>query len=173
MKVMFRDIITTILIAIVVFFSLQATIQVSVINGSSMEPDIHDGQRLLINKAIYFFEEPERGEIVVFQPPEDRADAPFIKRIIGLPGETVAITDGQVLINGSPIYEPYIKEPPNYEIEDMTVPGDSYFVLGDNRNRSNDSHSGWTVPRHMIIGKAWISIWPPPFWGLAPHHEPE
>jgi len=173
MKVMFRDTITTILTAVVIFFLMQATIQVSIINGSSMEPDIHDGQRILINKAIYFFDEPERGEIVVFQPPENRADAPFIKRIIGLPGETVAITDGQVLINGSPLHEPYIKEPPDYEIDDITVPADSYFVLGDNRNRSNDSHSGWTVPRYEIIGKAWVSIWPPPFWGLAPNYKME
>ena len=177
MKTTIRDVITTFLVAVVIYFLMQATIQVSIIHGSSMEPSLHgDGdkeQRLLINKAIYFFEEPERGEIVVFRPPEDRADAPFIKRIIGLPGETVAIADGQVLINGSLLYEPYIMEPPDYEVEEMTVPGDSYFVLGDNRNRSNDSHSGWTVPRHMIIGKAWISIWPPPFWGLAPHYEPE
>lgn len=169
---MIRDIITTFLVAIIIFFLMQATIQVSIINGSSMEPDLHDGQRLLISKAVYFFDEPERGEIVVFRPP-NQTGAPFIKRIIGLPGETVEITDGQVLINGSPLYEPYIKEPPNYQIEALTVPEDSYFVLGDNRNRSNDSHRGWTVPRDQIIGKAWVSIWPPPFWGLAPHYEAE
>ena len=114
MKALFRDIITTFLVAAVVFFLMQATLQVSIIDGSSMEPDLQAGQRLLINKAVYrILGEPERGEVVVFEPPERRTDAPFIKRIIGLPGERVEVIDGQVLVNGSPLYEPYIKEPPN------------------------------------------------------------
>ena len=178
MKTTIRDVITTFLVAVVIYFLMQATIQVSIIQGSSMEPSLHGDvnkeQRLLISKAVYFFEEPKRGEIVVFWPPEGRPDdKPYIKRIIGLPGETVAVTDGQVLINGEPLYEPYIMEPPAREFGELTIPGDSYFVLGDNRNHSNDSRGGWTVPRHEIIGKAWLSIWPPPFWGLVPHYEPE
>lgn len=173
MKSTIRDIFTTFLIAVVVFFFLQATIQVSIINGSSMEPDLHDGQRLIINKAVYFFDDPEHGDIVVFQPPENRSTTPFIKRIIGLPGDSIEIIDGQVLVNGESLYEPYIKEPPGYRVEKLVVPQDSYFVLGDNRNLSNDSHSGWTVSRSQIIGKAWVSIWPPPLWGMAPHYAPE
>ncbi|MFH0942301.1 MAG: signal peptidase I [Chloroflexota bacterium] len=173
MKSMIRDIFTTFLVAVVVFFVLQVTIQVSIINGSSMEPDLYDGQRLIINKAVYFFEKPGRGDIIVFHPSENHSSIPFIKRIIGLPGDTIEINDGQVLLDGEPLYEPYIKEPPGYQVKKLVVPPDSYFVLGDNRNLSNDSHSGWTVPRSQIIGKAWVSIWPPPLWGLAPHYAPK
>ncbi len=169
---MIRDILTTLLVAVVVFFALQATIQVSIINGSSMEPELHDGERLIINKAVYFFGEPARGDIIVFYPPEGGPSAtPFIKRIIGLPGDIVEIRNGEVLVNGRALTEPYIKEAPEYTVKKLTVPEDSYFVLGDNRNLSNDSHSGWTVERSQIIGKAWVSIWPPSLWGLAPHYD--
>jgi signal peptidase I len=170
MKLMIRDVLTTILVAVVVFFILQVTIQVSVINGSSMEPDLHDGERLIINKAVYHFAEPARGDIIIFNPPENHSSVPFIKRIIGLPGDTVEIKNGQVIVNGEALTEPYIEEAPEYYMQKITVPGNSYFVLGDNRNLSNDSHNGWTVLRSEIIGKAWVSIWPPSLWGLAPHY---
>ena len=170
MKLMIRDVLTTILVAVVVFFILQVTIQVSVINGSSMEPDLQDGERLIINKAVYHFAEPARGDIIIFNPPENHSSVPFIKRIIGLPGDTVEIKNGQVIVNGEALTEPYIEEAPEYYMQKITVPDNSYFVLGDNRNLSNDSHNGWTVLRSEIIGKAWVSIWPPSLWGLAPHY---
>lgn len=170
MKSMIREVFTTLLVAVIVFFVLQVTIQVSIINGSSMEPELHEGERLIINKAVYVFKTPARGEIIVFYPSENHSSIPFIKRIIGLPGDTVEINNGQVLINSESLYEPYIKEPPDYHVNKLVVSEDSYFVLGDNRNLSNDSHSGWTVDRSQIIGKAWVSIWPPSLWGLAPHY---
>ena len=80
------------------------------------------------------------------------------------------VRDGTVYINGTQLDEPYIKEPPRYSLKPWLIPDDEYFVLGDNRNISEDSHNGWTVPRQNIIGKDWLSIWPPGEWGLAPNY---
>ena len=134
-----------------------------------MEPNFYDGQRVLVNKIVYNFHEPERGDVIILHPPPpyDPDATPFIKRIIGLPGETIEVKDGEVYINGSKLYEPYIEAAPDYAIK-REIPANEYFVLGDNRNNSNDSHGGWTVPRQNIIGKVWLSIWPPGKWGLVP-----
>jgi len=169
MKTLLRDVLVTVIVTIIFFLLLQATVQVSVVVGSSMEPSLHDGQRLLVNKAAYFFNEPEGGDIIVFHPPNNPRAAPYIKRVIGLPGNTVEIKGGIVYVNDSPRDEPYTK-PPNYTFPQKKIPEDNYFVLGDNRNNSNDSHNDWTVPRQNIIGKAWLSIWPPREWGLAPKY---
>jgi len=117
----------------------------------------------------YTFQEPERGEVIIFYPPGSRQGI-FIKRLIALPGDTVEIKGGTVYVNDSPLDEPYIKEPPRYTFNKYEIPPDSYFVLGDNRNNSGDSHTGWVVPRKSIIGKVWISIWPPTRWGLLPSY---
>jgi len=139
-----------------------------------MNPNFHDGQRLLANKAVYkFFHEPERGDVVIFHPPNNE-QGDYIKRIIGLPGESVEIKKGIVYIhkNGEvfPLDEPYIKEPPRQPFKGGIIPENEYFVLGDNRNNSGDSRSGWLVPRQNIIGKAWLSIWPLNEWGLAANY---
>ena len=169
MKTLLRDVLVTVIVTIIFFLLLQATVQVSVVVGSSMESSLHDGQRLLVNKAAYFFNEPKGGDIIVFHPPNNPQAAPYIKRVIGLPGNTVEIKGGIVYVNDSPQDEPYAK-PPNYTLPQKKIPEDNYFVLGDNRNNSNDSHNDWTVPRQNIIGKAWLSIWPPREWGLAPNY---
>ena len=170
MKTFLRDVVGTIVGAVVIFLILQATLQSSIVVGSSMESSFEDGQRLLVNKVVYYFHEPERGDVIVFHPPDNPVESPFIKRIIGLPDDTVEITAETVYVNGSLLDEPYIKEPPNYTFRQEKIPENAYFVLGDNRNKSNDSHNDWTVPRQNIIGKAWLSIWPPGEWGLAPNH---
>ena len=169
MKIFFRQILITILIVVAVFFLLQTTLQSSIVIGSSMEPNFQQGQRLLINKVAYKVDEPERGDVIIFHPPANQ-QVDYIKRIIALPGDTVEIKNGIVYINGSPLDEPYLKEPPTYTLRQQKIPEDNYFVLGDNRNISNDSHNGWTLPRQNIIGKAWLSIWPPSEWGLAPNY---
>lgn len=137
-----------------------------------MEPNFEEGQRVLVNKVVYSFHEPERGDVIIFHPPppHDSKTTPFIKRIIGLPGETIEIKNGAVYVNGSQLHEPYIDEPPSYTFPEYKIPEDNYFVLGDNRNKANDSHTGWTVPRQNIIGKAWLSIWPPDRWGVVAHY---
>jgi len=169
MRAFLREILVTLILAIVVFFTLQATVQSFIVVGSSMGPGLHAGQRLLINKVVYSFHEPERGDIIVFHPP-DNQHVDYIKRIIALPGDTVEVKEETIYVNGSQLNEPYIKEPPKYTIREQKIAGSEYFVLGDNRNNSNDSHNGWTVPRQNIIGKAWLSIWPPNEWGLVPNY---
>jgi signal peptidase I len=91
------------------------------------------------------------------------------RRIIGLPGDTVEIIQGTVYVNDFKLDEPYVIRPFTYSLTDQNVPTDYYFVLGDNRNISNDSHSGWLLPRDNIIGKAWLITWPPSDWGMVPN----
>jgi len=166
MRVFIREILGIIFLAVVIFLLLQVAVQSFVVIGSSMEPSFHDEQRLIITKVAYFFREPEAGEVVVFRPPNNqRTD--YIKRIIAVPGDVVEVKMGMVYVNDSPLDEPYIKDQPSYTLGPQEIPENNYFVLGDNRNNSNDSHSGWTVPRENIVGKAWLSIWPPSQWGLV------
>ena len=166
MKHFFREIIGTVVLAVIIFALLQTTFQTFIVVGSSMEPNFQWTQRVLINKISYNFHEPERGDVVVLKP-TDNEDVDYIKRIIGLSGDKIEVKDGVVYVNDSPLDEPYIKELPNYTLSRREVPDDNYFVLGDNRNNSNDSHNGWTVPREHIVGKVWLSIWPPGQWGTT------
>jgi len=145
-----------------------------------MEPNFQEGQRVLVNKVIYKFREPERGDVIVLHPPPPYSPKaiPFIKRIIGLPGESVEINEGIVYIHkedGSvlPLDEPYVIKPAKYPFKGNTIPENEYFVLGDNRNNSDDSRNGWTLPRQNIIGKAWLSIWPPDRWRLVANYSYE
>lgn len=169
MKAFLRDVLTTFLLAAVVYVGLSYTIQDYVVRQSSMEPNFHEGQRVLVNKVAYKFHAPGRGDVIILHPPQspDPKAIPFIKRIIALPGDSVDIKNGEVRINGVKLNEPYIKGPPNYTYHLSKIPENEYFVLGDNRANSEDSHLGWTVPRQNIIGKAWLSIWPLDKWGLA------
>jgi len=166
MKAFFREILITFVLALDIFLAAQSTVQTFVVIYTSMEPSFHEGQRLLVNKAVYFFGQPSRGDVIIFKAPGNR-NGDFIKRIIGLPGDTVEVKGGGVYVNGTRLTEPYIKDPPNYTYGPQQIPADSYFVLGDNRRNSDDSHEGYLVPRQTIIGKAWISTWPPGQWGMA------
>jgi signal peptidase I len=136
------------------------------IPSGSMEPTLEINDRLVIEKISYHFNPPVRGDIVVFWPPESlfpqgrRRDA-FIKRVIGLPGDTVEITGGTVFVNGDSLDEDYIKAEPDYTWGPETVPNDQYLVLGDNRNSSYDSHAWGFVPKENIIGRAVVRFWPP------------
>jgi len=164
-----REVLITVILALIIFFVARATIQTFIVVMTSMEPSFHDGQRLVVNKATYFFGEPERGDVVVFKAPGNR-QGDYIKRIIGLPDDTVEVKDRLVFVNDSPLDEPYLESPPSYTLDEKKVPENSYFVLGDNRDNSNDSHHGWFVPREDIIGKAWLSTWPPALWGTVPQY---
>ena len=174
MKQPLRDFLIMVAIAVVIFVGLRSAILTVDIYHPSMEPNFWEGQRLLINKVVYKIHEPERGDVIIFRPPNNQRET-FIKRIIGLPGESVEIKEGTVYIHQEDgnvllLDEPYIKEPSTRSFKGGTIPENEYFVLGDNRNISNDSRNGWTVPRNNIIGKAWISIWPPNLWGLAANY---
>ena len=164
-----REIGITILIAVAIFALLRVTVQAYTVRYSCMIPSIEEGEWLMVSKASYFFSDPERGDIIIFEPPVS-SQFPYIKRVIGLPGETVEIRDGKVLIDGIPLVEEYIREPPKYTMSPVVIPSGEYFVLGDNRNNANDSHAGWTVPRENIIGEAWFVYWPPNRWGPVEHY---
>ena len=174
MKQSLRDFLIMLVIAVAVFVGLRSTVQTYVVYGPSMKPNFEELQRLLVNKVVYKLHEPERGDVIIFRPPNNQRES-FIKRIIGLPGESVEIKEGAVYIHQEEssvllLDEPYIKEPSARSFKGGKIPENEYFVLGDNRNGSNDSRNGWTVPRNNIIGKAWLSIWPPSLWGLAANY---
>ena len=167
----FRETLVIILIAAVLFIGLRLTIQTYVVDGPSMEPNYWTNERILVDKIAYKFHIPHRGDIIIFQPPIP-STVPFIKRVIGLPGEIVEIKNGTIYVHktdGSIItlQEPYIKEQFSYSYTSSVIPENEYFVLGDNRDISEDSHYGWFASRDKIIGKAWINIWPPHLWGGA------
>ncbi len=135
------------------------------IPSGSMLPTLQINDRLIVDKLSYKFQDPQRGDIVVFSPTDTLErqnfhDA-FIKRVIGLPGETVEVKGGRVYINDRPLRENYIDEEPFYQYGPVTVPAGQYLVLGDNRNNSYDSHYWGFVPRDHIIGRAVVRFWPP------------
>jgi signal peptidase I len=136
------------------------------IPSDSMLPTLEVGDRLVVEKISYRFRPPETGEIVVFDPPQQlriqgySKDQAFIKRVIGTPGQTVQIQDGKVYLNGTPLKEGYIAEPPKYQMEPVRVPEDQLFVMGYNRNNSNDSHVWGFLPKQNIIGHACFRFWP-------------
>ena len=164
-----RDILITIAIAVVVFFGLQITVGAFEVYGTSMVPNILPADYILVDKVSYNFREPERGEVIILNSPQQQ-EKDLIKRVIALPGDTVEIKYDRVYINGEAINEPYIKEPTKYKYNAQQVPPDSYFVLGDNRNISSDSHSGWFLSKKDIIGKAMIVYWPPSRINIVEHY---
>ena len=121
---------------------------------------------------VYLFHPPQRGDIIVFDPPQ-RSDKPYVKRVIGLPGDRIEVHDNKVWVNGTAIDEGYIAAPPHYTYPltggDFIVPAGAIFVLGDNRNNSSDSHIFGQVPLDNVIGKAIVSYWPPEGFGIIPH----
>ncbi len=132
-----------------------------IVPTGSMLPTIQLQDRLIVDKQLYKFSELERGDIVVFQaPPSSGEKDELVKRVIGLPGEEIEVKDGLVLVNGKALEENYLQEKPDYQYDPVRVPADSYFVLGDNRRSSNDSHMWGFVPKQNIKGKVWIRYWP-------------
>ncbi|HEY7158505.1 MAG TPA: signal peptidase I [Gemmataceae bacterium] len=168
-KAAIRDVLETALLTLVIFLSVRLGVQNFRVEGFSMEPTMHTNEYLLVNKVSYMVGQPQRGDIVVLRFPQDpRRD--FIKRIIALPGEEVEVRGGSVYINGQALEEPYIKERPVYTYPKKRVPENDYFVLGDNRNNSHDSHVWDWLPREYLIGKAWVTYWPFQDWGVI-HHD--
>jgi len=132
-----------------------------IVPTGSMLPTIQLQDRLIVDKLLFKFSKIERGDIVVFRaPPASGEKDDLVKRVIGLPGEEIEVKDGKVLVNGDALEENYLQERPNYQYKPVQVPPDSYFVLGDNRRSSNDSHVWGFVPQEDIKGKVWIRYWP-------------
>lgn len=193
-----REIVETLLLAALIFFVVRLVVLNFRVDGGSMVPNLQDEQMLLVNVNSYRhldlnnllnlipgddragqwmvwpFGEPERGDIIVFNPTAD-AEQPYIKRIIGLPGERITFQDGYVFVNGQQLDETYIEGPVTdcgrRDECDVVVGEDHVFVLGDNRNNSTDSRSIGEVPLSNIIGKAWLSYWPLDLFGFVPHYD--
>lgn len=143
-----------------------AAAQCYLIPSGSMEPTLEVNDRLLVDKISYHFVSPHRGDVVVFTPPpaiveKEESTDPFIKRVIGLPGEQIEVKGGRVYVNNQPLQENYITDQPKYNWGPQIVPRNSYLVLGDNRNKSYDGHVWGFLNRDHLIGKAVVRFWPP------------
>lgn len=134
--------------------------QPRVVHGQSMEPNLHENQRVIVDLLSYRLRPPERGEIVVLDVPKRRTGPPLIKRVIGLPGDRVEIRDGHVYVNDQRLDEPYLDQFTAGHMPVQCVPEEHLFVLGDNRSCSNDSRYFGMVPYENILGRAWICYWP-------------
>ena len=166
-----RELAETIVLTLVIFFLIRTVVQNFRVEGMSMEPSFHDGQFLLINKLSYRLGEAERGDVIVFRYPRDPS-RDFIKRIIGLPGETIEIREGQVYINGQLTPTMATINEAAYNSGPTTIGQEELYVLGDNRPNSSDSHAWGTLPLDLVIGKVVLSYWPPKTWGLVKHGIP-
>lgn len=164
-----QDVVETLLLAVILFLVINTLTGRYQVHGQSMEPSLRDGQYLIASKVAYWLHPPDRGDVIVLNPPGGRSEVPYIKRVIGLPGDVVEAHDRRIWVNGVALNEPYINAPPNYTGNWVIRNGD-YFVLGDNRNNSSDSHAWGTLPRSNILGKAVFSYWPPETWGAIPHY---
>jgi signal peptidase I len=191
-----REPLETIALAVAIYLSVQLLVPPYAVDGASMSPNLRDGERLLVNRSVYAhfdlnrvwnlvpgverdgeaivypFHAPERGEIIVFQPPGVDAGKPYIKRVIGLPGDEVAFADGHVTIDGERLDEDYIEGPITlcHRLAHCreTVPAGMVYVLGDNREHSADSRMFGPVPIDRIVGKAWLANWPLDNVGFIP-----
>jgi signal peptidase I len=191
-----REIVETLLLAILVFLAVRASVQHYRVEGESMSPTLEDGEFLLVNSLVYseiniekvadwvplwdpgppdvrhVFHGPERGDIIILHP-RQRDDRDLVKRVIGVPGDKFEIRNGVVIINGRELIEPYIKEPWRGNLSPVDIQDGEFFVMGDNRNGSLDSRNFGLVQEDDIVGKAMASWWPRSTWGLAPNEEPK
>jgi signal peptidase I len=160
-----RDLIETMVLVSVAFLVVNALIGRFRIEQVSMQPNLHEGEYVIVDKVSYAFRQPERGEIVVLKNPNP-GQPDLIKRVIGLPGETIDVRGGQVHVNGQPLTEPYLKQPMASDYPAQELQAGQYFVMGDNRNNSEDSRIFGARPASDIVGRAWIIYWPPPDWQI-------
>lgn len=162
MRGIVREVVITIVLALLFFVAIRSVVHNFEVNGYSMEPTLHDGQFVIVSKAAYWFGDPGRGDIVVFDAPN--VDHDVIHRIVGLPGELVEIRKGQLYIDGKQMDEPYIDGVAN--VPPTEIGEDNYFIIGDNRRHST-SHE---VSRDTIVGKAWLIYWPLGDWGFVSNY---
>ncbi|RRR75608.1 MAG: signal peptidase I [Candidatus Viridilinea halotolerans] len=196
-----RELLETALFILLIFFIVRGMVQNFKIEGSSMEPTLHTGQYILVNKLVYFhfdlnaplrllpgqeelssrviypFYQPRRGDIVVFEYPRD-VTKDYIKRVIGVPGDEIEIRDGEVFVNDHQLDQPYLQGIQTYcvfgyacQSGKVTVPEGELFVLGDNRSNSSDSREWGSLPFDRVVGQAWLIYYPVDNWGLVPHFD--
>lgn len=159
------DILETIVLAIALFVIINIVSSRIKVESISMQPTLYAGNFVLVNKVAYKIGEPERGDIIVFRYPPAPNETPYIKRVIGLPGDVISIDGGNVYVNGYQLIEPYLMANTSRGGE-WTVPAGNLFVMGDNRNNSSDSRMWGFVPLGNVIGKAEVVYWPPEKWTM-------
>lgn len=157
------DVLETLVFSVLLFLAINTISARIRVDGSSMEPTLQSGEFIVVNRLAYKLGEPELSDVVVFHFPGDPG-LEYIKRVVGLPGDSVRISDGIVFVNDQPLNEPYIAAQPRYN-GSWNVPEEHIFVLGDNRNNSSDSHNWGAVPMENVIGEAFFVYWPPTDWG--------
>jgi signal peptidase I len=170
-KTIIREILETVILTVIIFFLIQTVVRNFRVVGTSMEPNLHNSQYLIVDKISYRLGEPQRGDVIVFEPP-NKPGEDYVKRVIGMSGDLVEIKGGHVFVNNEPLNEPYVVHPGSYSMSPRRVGSDELFVLGDNRNSSSDSRSWGMLSQDKVVGKAWISYWPPSYWGLIPRNAP-
>ena len=160
-----REVIEMVILTVLMFLIVQLAVQNYFVDGTSMEPNLHNQERILVDKWTYLFHAPARGDIIVFiAPPDPTSD--YVKRIIAIPGDTLTIDNITVIVDGVTLHEPYIDPKlqgnPFFQnqIHNLVIPPDKYFVLGDNRDGSSDSRDWGFVPRENILGRAALVYWP-------------
>ncbi len=153
----------TVLLAALFFFGINAITARIRVESISMQPTLYESDFVVVNKLAYKLGTPSRGDVIVFKPPIPADTVPYIKRVIGMPGDTIRVTAGQVFVNGTLLEENYIMAAPDYS-GNWVVPQSSIFVLGDNRNNSSDSHFWGMVPLKNVIGKAEFVYYPISHW---------
>lgn len=163
-QALLREVTVTILVALALFIGLHYFAQAVPLDGPSMQPGLHTNERVLVNSLAYVFEGPQRGDVVVFHPPVAPSQR-YIKRIIGLPGDTITLTDNAVYVNGVRLNEPYVNPPPpgvseNPQPNTIKLGPEQYFVMGDNRANSQDSRYFGPITQREIIGEAEFVVWP-------------
>jgi len=161
-----REVIETIILTVLMFLVIRFAVQNYYVEGVSMEPNLHNQERILIDKWTYLFHPPARGDVIIFLAPVPGPQEDYVKRIIGLPGDVITINDTTVIVDGVTLQETYVdprRQGNPYafkQINNLVVPANDYFVLGDNRAISSDSRDWGFVPRTNIIGRAAIVYWP-------------
>lgn len=191
-----REVVETGLMALLVFLAVRATFQNYRVHGHSMDPNLQDGEFLLVNRIEYsqiniqklsnfvpflspgddpkrdVFTSPQRGDVIILEDPRQPNGDRLVKRVIGLPGDKLEIVSGTVYINGRELHEPYIPSPGDYASPPIVIPANQFFVMGDNRKNSEDSRYLGLIPRELIIGKAMVAMWPTNKLGFAPNERP-
>ncbi len=157
------DVLETLVLSVLLFLAINAISARIRVDGSSMEPTLQSGEFIVVNRLAYKIGKPELSDVVVFHFPGDPR-LEYIKRVVGLPGDTVRIAEGTVYVNDRLLTEPYIAAKPRYN-GSWNVPEGHLFVLGDNRNNSSDSHNWGSVPMENVVGEAYFVYWPPTDWG--------
>ena len=164
----FREFASTIALIFCIYVLVNLTTARFIVDGASMHPNFDTGEFLIVSRMNYFFDQPDYGDILVFHFPGN-PENDYVKRVVGLPGDTVQISDTNVYVNNILIDEPYIKErciPSRCPNNEWTLSAKTYFVMGDNRNNSQDSRTFGPIAKDLIVGEAIARYWPPQQWGI-------